>query len=273
MNYRNLTKAMAGVLLSATLGGAAAQAAIITGSASDFEPRIRTGGTQTAEGPHDPGPSKTAGTLRTGQQTNFQISSAYFFQLPAVAPSAITSANLVLTRVADSATGAVLPTFNADLVALGFVNEEPPGNLTADSERYFFFGAEGATDTAAGENGAARLLIQDNFLSPGDFIARGGESVAHGTSDAGDAALLTYLQGLYADPAFVPGSSYLVLRLNADAAAESPTTTMRYTIASAENTVVEARPVLELSIVPEPSAGALIMLAAMGLLRRRSCRK
>jgi hypothetical protein len=269
VNYANVTKALAGVALSIALGGTTARAAIITGSASDFEPRIRTGGTQTAEGPYDPGPSRTEVRVRTGQQLNFQISSAYFFQLPAVAPSAITSANLILTSVADTAATAVLPTFNADLVALGFVNTQPPGNLTADSQRYFFFGAEGATDAAAGENGAARQLIQDNFLVPPDFIALGGASVPHGTSDAADAALLGYIQGLYANPAFMPGSSYLVLRLNADAAAASASTTMRYTTATAESTAVETRPVLDLAYVPEPSTGAFVVVAAIGLLRRK----
>jgi hypothetical protein len=263
-----VVKVVAGATLSLVIAGSAA-AGPIFGSASDFEPRIRTGGTQTAEGPYDPGPSKTATTLRTGQQTNFQISSAYFFQLPDVAPGDITAANLVITSVADSAATAVTPTFNADLVALGFTNGDPPANLTADSQRYFFFGAQGVTDSAAGENGAIRQLIQNDFLVPGDFIAQNGAAAARSTNDAADAALLGYIQGLYANPAFVPGSSYLILRLNADGAGPTASTTMRYTTASAEG-AEGVRPVLDLTVVPEPAAaGALIVLGALTLLRRK----
>jgi hypothetical protein len=246
-----------------------AEAALITGSASDFEPRIRTGGTQTAEGPYDPGPSKTAAALRTGQQLNFQISSAYFFKLPDVVPGVITGANLVITGVPEASTG-IQPTFNADLVALGFTNADPPSNLTADSQRYFFFGAQGATDAAAGENGADRQLIQDDFFVPADFVAPGGAAVAKGTSDTGDATLLGYIQELYANPSFVPGSSYLILRLNADGAAANASTAMRYNTAAAEHVTAEARPVLDLTIVPEPAtAGALALLGALTLLRRK----
>jgi hypothetical protein len=234
---------------------------VIPGSGSDFEPRLRTD-----TNINDPGPSVTAGTIRVGFQANFKISSAYFFQLPTLgAGESIVNASFLVNEVADSAATAVTPLHNADLVALGFTNANPPANTTAESASYFYVG-EGAADTAPGH-----LLIQDNFLQPGDFIAQGGDSAAKTTDITGSANLAAYLNSLYADPGFAAGSSYVILRLSPDQVSGAGTS--RYTIASADNAAEGLRPSLTLTVVPEPSTITLLGLggvAALFALRKKN---
>lgn len=235
--------------------------AAITSSVSDFEPRLRTGGTITPEGPYDPGPSVNATSLRVGYQTNFLITSAFFFQLPLLAPGeSIVGADFSVMELPDSATSAVTPAHNADLVAIGFTNTDPPERTAATSEAYFYLG-EGNLDTAPG-----RLQIQDNFLMPSDFIPNGGTAFTKSTDETGDTTLTGYINGLYANQAtnqFVPGTSYLILRLNPDTGGDSGT--KRYTVASADNmTAGTMPPTLTLVVVPEPSSIAL--LAGAGLM-------
>jgi hypothetical protein len=234
--------------------------AAITSSVSDFEPRLRTGGTITPEGPYDPGPSVNATSLRVGFQTNFLITSAFFFQLPLLAPGeSIVGADFSVTELPDSATSAVTPAHNADLVAIGFTNTDPPERTAATSEQSFYLG-EGNLDTAPG-----RLQIQDNFLTPSDFIPMGGTAFPKSTDETGDTALTGYINGLYANQAtnqFVPGTSYLILRLNPDTGGDSGT--KRYTVASADNITGMLPPTLTLVVVPEP--GAIALLAGCGLL-------
>jgi len=252
------------------LAGNRARGATIVGDTADFEPRLRTGGTITPEGPYDPGPSVNAVSLRVGFQTNFLITSAFFFRLPVLAPGeTITAADFSITELPDTAATAVTPNHNADLVAVGFTNIDPPARNAAASEQYFYVG-EGLFDTAPG-----RLQIQDNFLVPADFIPSGGSAAGKSTDAVGDAALLGYIHDLYANQAtnqFVPGTSYLILRLNPDTLGDSGT--RRYTVASAENADAGITPpTLSLNIVPEPGAAMLLsagMLVVTRIRRRRA---
>jgi hypothetical protein len=239
----------------------------ISGSASDFEARFQTGGTIPAGGPYDSTASRTAGSLRVGFQSNFQITSVFFFQMPSLAGGqSINNASLTLGLLPDSATTSVTPAHNGDLVALGFTNIDPPGNSAGDSQSYFYLG-QGANDASPG-----RALIQDNFLVPGDFIPNGGTATTRSTDALGNAALTGYINGLYSAPGFTPGSSYLVLRVNPDISGD--TGTKRFTLASAENANAGLRPALNLSLtpVPEPSTIAFFGIGfgalALGWIKR-----
>ena len=228
------------------------QAAAIPGSSSDFEARLQTGGTIPSTGPYTPGPSTTATSLRVGFQSNFQITSVYFFQLPVLGGQTLNNATFSLGVLPDSATTAVTPAHNGDLVALGFTNVDPPGNTFAEGQSYFYLG-QGAADTASGH-----ALIQDNFLNPGDFIPNGGTATTKSTDIAGSAALTGYINGLYSAPGFVPGSSYLILRVNPDIAGD--TGTKRYSLASAESANASLRPSLDLALVPVPEPSTIALL-------------
>jgi hypothetical protein len=244
-----------------------ARAVTITSHAADFEPRL-----QTSTGSFAPGPSTTADRLRVGFQANFQINGAYFFRLPVFAPGSqpILAADFSVAALPDTAATAATPTHNADLVALGFTNTDPPANGAAESQAYFFLG-EGATDVAAG-----RQLIQNNFLAPSDFIPLGGTATVESTDAAGDLALAAYINNLYLTQApngFVPGTSYLILRLNPDQLTGAGTN--RYSLASADNVSGAQLPTLNLTVIPEPAtaslvAGLLALLACTRLLQRRS---
>src|SRR6185369_105889 len=91
----------------------------------------------------------------------------------------LNNATFSLGVLPDSATTAVTPTHNGDLVALGFTNVDPPGNTFAEGQSYFYLG-QGAADTGSGH-----ALIQDNFLNPGDFIPNGGTATTKSTDIAG----------------------------------------------------------------------------------------
>lgn len=231
-------------------------AAEIVSSVSDFEPRVRQ-----STGDFNPGASTDATSLRVGDSSSFDFNAAYFFQLPDVAVTDITSANLSLTQVASVGD---VPTYNADLYGIGFTNVDPPANTATESQLYFFIGDNDA-QTGVGGPTVTRTKLQDNILTPTDHIIAG--SAAFETSASGDTALLNYISSLYADPNFIPGSSYLILRLNPDLA-PLPDTTTRYTIAAAEAGDATV-PVLQLTVIPEPSSLALFGFGGLGLLARR----
>ena len=141
MKPRKSNRSVRGFALAAAsvLCAHSGYAAAIISHVSDFEPRLRTGGTFTPEGPYDPGPSVSAGSLRVGFQTNFLITSAFFFRLPALAPGeSIIGADFLLMELPDTAASAVAPAHNADLVAIGFTNTNPPERSAATSEQYFY---------------------------------------------------------------------------------------------------------------------------------------
>ena len=245
----------------------------ITGHASDFEARAVLNATGNS-GDYDPSNSTTNNSIRTGvaggSTNKVYANSIFFFKLPVLQPGeSITAANLRLTELADPANGP--PTINADLWAIGYTNVATPLNGPAESQSYYF---NGPLDPNPGiGSGAARTLIQDNFLTPTDVINTGGSPVPHDTSNAGDAALLAYIQSLYANPNAIPGTTSLILRLNYDDAAYSPvfaTTPNHYTIASADNNANKPTMTLSTQQVPEPAS--LMILAGFALLfsRRRS---
>ena len=242
------------------LPGRAPGQTTIVGSTADFEPRVRTS-TQS----YDPGPSVSANNLRVGFQSDFSFDSAFFFRLPVLGPGeSITGADFSIMELADTAATAVTPIFNADLVALGFTNTDPPANTATESQNYFYLG-EGALDMAAG-----RQQIQNNFLVPTDFIPVGGTPALKSTDATGDSVLHGYITGLYANQGtngFVPGTSYLILRLNPDIASAGGTN--RYRLASADN--IDAgviKPTLTLQTIPEPGSAALFALGAVGVCGR-----
>jgi hypothetical protein len=155
-----------------------------------------------------------------------------------------------VAELPDAAATAVLPNHNADLVAVGFTNIDPPANGAAEGGAYYYVG-EGAADTAPG-----RSLIQNNFLVPTDFLpVIHPFSIAKSTSADGDAALVGYMDHLYANQAtsgFLPGTSYLILRVNPDLT--SDVGTRRYSLASAEATGVQL-PTLTIDVESTLSPG------------------
>jgi len=242
----------------------------ISGHPSDFEARVSLNATGPS-GDYDPANSTTNSNLRigvAGGTTNKVYANAIlFFKLPILqSGESITSANLRVTELADPANGP--PTINADLWAIGYTNAATPLNGPAESQTYYF---NGPLDPNPGVgSGAIRALIQDNFFVPTDVINTGGASVAHDTNNSGDAALLSYIQSLYANPNLIPGTSSLILRLNYDDAGYAPvfaTTPNHYTIAAADNPFNKPTLTLTTQQVPEPQS--IIALAAAALLLRR----
>jgi len=246
----------------------------ITGHPSDFESRVVLTPTGPS-GDYDPSNSTSNISIRTGvaggANNKVYADSIFFFKLPILqSGESITAANLRLTELADPANGP--PTINADLWAIGYDNRALPGNSAADSQAYFF---NGPLDPNPGIGpGAIRALIQDNFLIPSDVINTGGAPVNHDTTQAGDTALLNYIQGLYANPSIIPGTTSVILRLNYDDAAYAPvfaTTANHYTIASGDSPANRPTLTLTTQLVPEPQLIALLAAAPL-LIRRRFAR-
>ena len=271
--------------LAAALAAAlapAAHAAVLTapGSIDDYEAQKRsdTGVYAASE--------NFATSSRIGFQSNFNgtganqpggITSLYFFQLPALpAGETLSAATFSVGRLAETSTAAttVAPNFNADLYALGFVNAVP--KTVEAAQKFFYLGNAAQTALPAGGPdvmGAVSRLV-DNFFEPGDYIPAGGSPTA--TPDTAD--ITSYVQGLYNNAAtngFVPGTSLLVLRLNPDADAIPTSGTQRYFTAF-EGTSTNGgagtaanRPAIMLTTVPEPAAAGVLVVGALGLLRRR----
>jgi len=249
----------------------------VVSSKSDFEPRVGLNSTG-PNGVYTTTPSTTANNLRigiSGGSTNRVYgNAAYMFQLPVLAPGeSITGASLKLTELVDAAAGS--PAANADLWAIGFDNNNPPLNSATESQNYFF---NGSADANAGIGaGAARTLIQDNFLVPTDVILSGSPA-AHQTDVTGSGNLLAYIQSLYANPNVVPGTTNLLLRLNFDSDSYAPTSATganRYMLGSADNTDTNVQPTLTLTTrqVPEPAALSIFGSAMLLLNRRRRSAK
>jgi hypothetical protein len=257
----------------------AAQAVVIQGSIDDFEPQHRSD-----SGLYIASENFATGS-RIGFQTNFNgsganapggITSAYFFQLPALnAGESISGATFSVGRQPDTAATAVTPTFNADLYALGVI--DTIAKTAEAAQKFFYLGdTEQTSLPAVGPPvGGPVARVANNFLLPEHFIAPGGTASA--TPNTAD--ITSYIQNLYANPAangFTPGTSYLILRLSPDAdPAALPGGTQRYTT-SFQGTPTnggagspENRPMLTLVVVPEPASAGLLLAGALGLLRHR----
>jgi hypothetical protein len=222
---------------------------------------------------------------RVGFQANFNgsgtgapggITSLYFFQLPALGPGeSISGATFSIGRLADSSSAVttVAPGFGADLYALGVVDA-----ITKDAaaaQKFFYLGdtAQAALPAGGPTVGGSVSRLADNFFTSEDWIANGGAA-----SSADSADLTSYVQNLYSNPAangFTPGTSYLVVRLNPDTDTPPATGTQRYTTtfqgtaANGGAGAPENRPLVTLNVVPEPTTAGILLLGAVGLLRRR----
>jgi hypothetical protein len=181
--------------------------------------------------------------LWAGSQTDGQYNAIYIFPMPVLRPNEyITQANL------RSATGAKVGPidFNVDLYAIGFQN-------TTDPLPAFLEGNDP-------DLGATKL--QDNILTPASPANSPFE-----TSDAGDAALASYMNGFYAEAAGYTGGSYLFVRLNPDGVPGA--TPAYFELMSSEGQAAFG------DSLPDPSGlgpGAAT-LAMWGLARRRrTCR-
>jgi hypothetical protein len=265
------------------LGTGAVRAApmVITSSLADYEPRLtRATGTNPGEGlaidPAIDTPSDAA-NLRVGGQSRFRIGSAYFFALPALAPGqSIGNAHLSFTQIPDTATsGANVPAFNADLRGVGITQDisvaNDPDNPQVDPtvnpniSALLYNDADTDARPAVG-TAVPRLLVQNNFLAPGDYIANGGSIATRNTTAAADALLGGYLNSLYA--AGVPDGSFLILTIMPDAP-PGDAVTNRYQLASANATDPAQRPTLTIDVVPEPASLGLFAIGAAALLARR----
>ena len=271
-------------LAAALSAGASAHAAPldITSSLADYEPRL-TRATGSAAGTGlaiDPAidNSSDALNLRVGGQSRFRIGSAFFFALPTLAPGeSISNAHLSFTQIPETATsGANVPSFNADLRVVGITQDVavandpdvPAVDPTVNPALSELLYSDAAADTRAGVGTALpRLLLQDNFLAPAQYIANGGSIAARATNSAADALLSGYLTSLYA--AGVPANSFLIVTLNPDAP-PGDVNTNRYQIASANATdAAQGKPTLSLTVVPEPAGIAALGFLAVGTLARR----
>ena len=269
--------------VAAVLGmGSAAQAAIITSSVADYEPRMTrptgsTPGTGFAIDTNIDTPSDAA-ELRIGGQDRFKFTAAFFYELPALAPGeTIANANLRFVQRAQSST--LTPSFNVDLRALGITQDiavendpdttgqAPTVGTTLRSTDILY--SESDTDLRPGIGTTlGRLELQDNFLVPADVIQAGGTAVPRESDAVADALLTTYLNALYAEG--VPAGSFLIVTLNPDAA-PGDTQTNRFGVAAANSATVADRPVLSFDIVavPEPTTLGLFAAGGLALLARR----
>jgi hypothetical protein len=267
--------------LSVALAAHEAPAATITveDSVLDFEAQHRSNdGTYPA--------SENNGAGRAGFQSNFNgggsfapggIEPIFLFQLPALAPGeSVTSATFSIGRVADSAASAVAPTFNADLYALGVTATAPTINTAGspDGQHLFYIGdtAQSSLPAVAGSQiitGPVSRLA-DNFFVPSMFIANGGSAAPLDVTDVS-----SYIQNLYADPVgngFVPGTSYLVMRINPDTSTPPSSGTQRYSVAWQGNSATTPGgnpgngPFITLTTVPEPGSVCLATISLIGSL-------
>jgi len=268
----------------------ASQAAVlppITSSVADYEPRLtRPTGSNPGESfaidSNIDTPSDAA-ELRIGGQSRFKFTGAFFFALPTFAPGdTVTTANLRFAQRPDAST--IPLTFNADLRVLGitqdisesFDPDPTPGDTTPDADTPTINPAlspdlfsETDLDTRAGIGTLlGRVELQDNFVTPADNIATGGATTPRESSDAADALLAGYINGLIAEG--IPAGSFLIVTLNPDGT-PNDVSTNRYTFASANSAVEADRPTLTLDVRPVPEPGTIGILGAVGfsLLARR----
>ncbi len=267
--------------LSVALAAYQSRAATITveDSVLDFEAQHRSNdGTFPA--------SENNGAGRVGFQSNFNgggsfapggIEPIFLFKLPALAPGeSVTSATFSIGRVADSSTGAVTPTFNGDLYALGVTATNPTISAnSADAQHLFYIGdtAQSSLPVVAGSQIITGPIsrVADNFFVPSMFIANGGSAAPLDVTD-----VTSYIQALYSNPVgngFVPGTSYLVMRLNPDTGTPPSSGTQRYSVAWQGNSTTTPAgtpgngPFVTLTtVVPEPATVCLTTISLIGCL-------
>ncbi|MEM7000760.1 MAG: LamG domain-containing protein [Pseudomonadota bacterium] len=151
-----------------------------------------------ADGPY-PSDAQTSafGVIGTfGAGSRRRMHPIFLFRLPDLDGSAVTSANLSL-NVFEKFDN---PSYNIDVWGLGYSNA-----AVFDADWRLF----AATDADPGIGITSRVKIQENIISPGTPIPSTVNS-----SGAGAAALVTFLNDLYANGA-QPGD-YAILRLNPD---------------------------------------------------------
>jgi hypothetical protein len=262
------------VAVGMSLTTAGLHAAVITSpsTADDYEPQKRSNTGEYFA-------SENSGNHRAGFQTNFNgtgtfapggISATYYIPLPVLpAGETFDSATFGIGVVADTSTGAVTPTFNADLYVLGFLNTAP-AKTAAEAQNFWYIGNAAQTALASPINGTVSR-VKDDFLVPADFIANGGTASAPHTAD-----MTAYIADLYANQGtngFVPGTSLLVVRINPDPVSPPASGTQRYSLPSLNpdppTGTEETRAQVTITTVPEPTSVALLGLASLGLLARR----
>jgi hypothetical protein len=252
------------------------QAATITveDSVLDFEAQHRSNdGTYPA--------SENNGAGRIGFQSNFNgggsfapggIEPIFLFKLPVLAPGeSVTNAKFSVGRVADTASTAVTPTFNGDLYALGVTATNPSISANSpDAQHLFYLGdtAQASLPVVAGSQIVTGPVsrLADNFFVPSMFIANGGSAAPLDVTD-----VTSYIQALYANPVgngFVPGTSYLVMRINPDTTTPPSSGTQRYSVAWQGNSTTTPNgtpgngPFITLTtVVPEPASLGLLALS------------
>lgn len=175
----------------------------------------------------------------------------FVFLMPSLGAVANPFASADLGLNLASLTGT--PTYNVDLYGLGLQSTDvlTVGAGVLGTNRYY----EGnATDASA-------ALIQIDFTTQ----ATNGLGFKN-TNATGDAALLAYLNSMYAGGS--GAGQYVVFRISPDT--DLGTATIGYNYSSADATGTATDPVLTYTIVPEPGAGIMLM-GCLGLMvaRRR----
>lgn len=189
-----------------------------------------------------------------GNSTRTKNNAVFFFELPAIVPGSLSSADLAFFYIDEG--GSSVLNFNLDIWGLGFVVNpvlDTAWLLAANS------------DAGAGLGIANRVKIQDNVLTP-STTDPGGTPVQVSTNAGGDANLLGFVQSLYAAGAVA--GNFAVLRLNHDANRNpNATGTPGYIVGFSEHDA--GAPILTLTTaaaVPEPSSLVLLGLGAVGLV-------
>ncbi|MEM6884981.1 MAG: PEP-CTERM sorting domain-containing protein [Verrucomicrobiota bacterium] len=183
----------------------------------------------------------TTDPIRVGREaTGVQAVAVFVFELPTLTlGQTIGTANFDFT-IENTAT----PSASIDLYGLGF------RNTAAVTTNDYFVGALDTTNAT---------LVQNNIFSGGVSVPAG----AYSTDASGDSALVSYLNDQYTNGAV--GGDFVFLRFNHDGG----NTGNRNTFYTANNGTASNRPELTVTVVPEPSTAALLILGFGGLLLSR----
>jgi hypothetical protein len=216
------------------------------------------------------------------------IEAVYLFKLPSLDPGQLVAeAHLSFSSLRESAATGATPTFNVDLYAVGFEKGQTPHDAPVDMPGVVSEFAQppvhyvGPEQAGTGLNGVPIAKIQDDLLTPGDWIpntAGVGTNAPRHTSPQADVSLAAYIrENLYGNANFQPEHDYLLLRLTPDVNAYSGAVNQRYHVSTVQTDrdvfVGMIVPELELITVPEPTGLVRLITLTGWIMRPRSRRE